>query len=734
MKSSEIMAKFERVKDQYTQKDDDCLKRVKYMRGEYFDNLVEGSTIRDEPKYTNLDGSVDIILNLPQYAVQDAHNLCARDPDILVPPKDDKSERKALKNRKAYIGMYESSGGNWLMQQSSYYEILHGWGIWGALPDLAAKKVKLVSYQAPYCYPVFKLGSQTFLRELYVSWQDSPEAVKAAYPRYQAESISGQDGRFKPGEVANEGEGVTVLIYYDKDWKLEFADGQLVRGVRHNWGFVPFMVVPFQQAPGTLGMGIADQIYGLCAAVNKEISLLYQALYENVNSDTVIYSDDDWDIADRNGRKYIQLSPGDKMEKSTDDVGRVVEGTRMIHDLLNYAGILGSSSASRQGRREGMYISSAYSELSRSLGDKLDNYLRVKGARMSQVFEFAARLAERHFHNTKMEFGGHIDGAPFYIDFKGKDFDKYYRVDVTWPPSILNSANSWLVQWLQLNSAKLASDHTTRTKLGGLIQDPEFEKRQIEEEAFDKAKLDAATQAIIMEVQNQMALQQQQQLAAIQPPQTDTGPESPDVIPFQKKQLEKGRTNETAEGLYGGVRRQSPPVPPVANAGAGGRTSGMSVPGVPGNSPVQPGTSGPPLSVVPSEAPAAGAGAAPDSARGIIDALREVKKVKGSVYLVGEAVAFGAVSPRAPIELAITNPLDKQTLINGATAYRGRLKFIQVDGMPPEPHIHVFDDGVPSKGYEVMGGDESAVQKGEVGQEQGQVPQPLGENLYPEAG
>ena len=642
--------------------------------------------------------------------VGDAHNLCSRDPDILVPPKDDKSEKKALRNRKAYIGMYEASGGNWLMQESSYGEILHGWGVMGVLPNLEKKRPELVTYAAPYSYPVFKLGSQTFMRELFVSWQTTPDTVKAEYPGFDVEPAGSYTG-FLPGEKHRNGEGTTILIYYNENQKMVFADGQLLSGITHNWGFVPFVTIPFQQIPGGLGMGIADQAYGLTIAVNKQLSLLYQALYENVNSDTVIISDDEFDVSDRHGRKIWHLSDGAKMTKATDDVGRVVEGTRMVHDLLNMAGMMGGSSAARQGKREGMYISSAYSELSKGLGDKLDNYLRVKGERMALVFEYAARLSERHFADTKMELGGKLDGAPFSINFKGKDFSEYYRVDVTWPPSILNSANNWIVQWLQLNESKLASKHTTRTKLGGLIQDPEFEKNQVEEETFDKAKLDAAAMAIVQTMQNQLALQQQQQMQEMQqqPPLPSEEPTDPDKIPKQQNQLEKGRTNETAEGLFGGVQGQLPSMPQNGGAGMGGGAGGMPVPGMPGNPPMQPGAANAPLSLVPPEAPAAGGGELPSGevtpVETLIEELRAVKKIKGNVYLLGEPVVVGTITAESKVEIAITNPLDKQTFINALPQYGGRLNFITVEGMPSEPHIHLFDDGKPSTDDRVMGED-----------------------------
>jgi len=670
-------------------------------------------------------------MNLPQFMVSDAHNLCARDPDILVPPRDEKSENKALKNRKAYVGIYEASGGNWLMQESSYAEILHGWGVLGALPNLKKNRVELVSYAAPYCYPVFELGSQMFMRELFVLWQATPATVKAAYPNFEYDGGSSEESRFLPGNAAQKGEGVNVLIYYGKDSKMVFANDQFVSGIRHDWGFVPFTVVPFQQAPGTLGMGIADQAYGITMAVNKQLSLLYQTLHENVNSDTVVYSDDDFDVTDRHGRKVWQMSRDSKMEKATDDVGRVVEGTRMIHDLLSMAGMMGGSSAARQGQREGMYISAAYSELSKGLGDKLDNYLRVKGERMATAFEYAARLAEKHFANTKMELGGKIDGSPFQINFKGKDFDKYYRVDVTWPPAVMNSANNWLVNWLQINKSQLASNHTTRTKLGGLIQDPEFEKKQIEEETFEKAKLDAAATAILMSVQNQMALQQQQQLQSMQQQLPSQESTNPDEIPAQKEQLEKGRTNETAEGLFsGGVQGQLPPVPQVGNAGMGGGTGGMPLQVLPGGAGVQPGEAGSPMPVVPPEASqpmTSTENVVPLEV--LLEELRSVGKVKGSVYLVGEAVAIGSINAESMVELAITEPLDKQTFINALPQYKGRLNFIPTDTMPSEPHVHVFDDGVPSDDDRVMGeGGGYAVPENKIGEEPGQIQKPLGEN------
>ena len=75
---------------------------------------------------------------------------------------------------------------------------------------------------------------------------------------------------------------------------------------------------------------------------------------------------------------------------------------------------------------------------------------------------------------------------------------------------------------------------------------------------------------------------------------------------------------------------------------------------------------------IPSAPRTGGAGPAGLDEMRVIDDLRRVKKLKGGVYLVdvGDTV-----------DIAITDKLDKQTILNAPTmqAYKGRIQFINIE-------------------------------------------------------
>lgn len=679
MNASQVLARFEQVKANYATKDDEIDRIKGYLDGRYYDDFAEGTTLRDEPKYSTIDGTIKLVVNLPFLTVQDNTALAAQDPQIDVPPRDDKSESHALKLKKIHYATYEQSGGNWLMQQSTYYERAYGWSVMGALPNLKDKRVELVSYDPRCCYPVFKLGSKVFLRELFVAWKETPASVKAQYPNFQTDGES-------------EDEKVDVVMYFSEDERAVFADGQLLNGIKHGWGFVPFVVIPCMQTPSGLGIGDVHQTVGLAIAGNKLHNLMYQYIYENVNADTAVFSDDDIDPpVGFQGRKLWKFSRDSRQEKMSDTSGRMLEAFRMISEIQSQHGAISGTSSARMGQREGMYVSGGgQAALMQPLGNRIDNSLRIKAERMSIVFEYALRLYEKHFSNTKLNLYGRMGKIPFEVNFKGKDIKGYYRVNVSWLPAILHDAGNRMIQLLQQNKGRLISNYTTTNLLG--IADPEFEKKQIEEELFAQAKVEGAMQRVI----------QEQAMPQTPPPGLPLQSTNPDEIPYQQQQLEKGRTNETAEGLFG--LRGGGAVPP--GAGAPPASGGQPMP-----MPVLPNGAG----GVPPDATGAGQVLYPDFGGGVIpenigddldtlqelaDAIRNITKIRGQVYIVGKAAATGSITKEDDLELAITNPLDKQTIINALPGLKGRIVFHRLTGEPEEEHLEATPG---TEGYEPAG-------------------------------
>lgn len=95
----------------------------------------------------------------------------------------------------------------------------------------------------------------------------------------------------------------------------------------------------------------------------------------------------------------------------------------------------------------------------------------------------------------------------------------------------------------------------------------------------------------------------------------------------------------------------------------------------------------------------AGYGEEPVTVDEVAAAISQVKKLKGEVYIIGELAKRGQTS--SDIALAITDKLDKQTLINALREWNGRLSFTVVPpGQPPQPNVPVrggATGGVPEE-------------------------------------
>jgi len=646
MDAQQILASFEDVKTKYAIRDSEFDKIKAYLEGRYDDQMQQGSTLRDEPKYQTLDGSVLVTANLPYLTVQDNTALCTQDPIIEVPAKDDSSaaEKSSTRNQKILYATYEHSGGIQLMHDTSLYERAYGWSVLGATPNLKESRIDWTAYSPRYCYPVFKLGNRVFLREMYIHWKESPEAVKDMYPAYKQEGDSETDS-------------VEMTVYFNKDYKIVIAGNQLVSGIRHRWGFVPFVIIPCQPTIDGLGIGDVHQTIGIAIAHNKLLRNMYKYVDENVNADTAVMTDDDLEPpASFAGRNIWKFSRDSDVKKMVSTSGGMGEAFQLLSDFQELHQALTGTSAGRMGMRSGMYVSQKGQDaLSQPLGNRLDAALRIKAERLSLLCEFTLRLYERHFANIKLDLYGRMGRAHFDVSFKGRDIKGHYRTHIRWLPVILSDASNKQIIGLQLLQAKVISKYTYTTRFLPDIIDPNYEDEQIKEETFDAAKLEAASQHILAQTQMADAAEQQKQQMALMPP---TNPINTDLpLPSQKEnlQLEKGRTNETASGMFAAMAgKPNMPTPTGQPMGP------MQVPlqAIQGGMAEQPQM---PMGTIPENV-----GDTLIHLEDVADRIRAVKRIKGKVYLAGMIVMAHNLDPKAgqKLEILITNPLDRQTISN----------------------------------------------------------------------
>jgi hypothetical protein len=170
-----------------------------------------------------------------------------------------------------------------------------------------------------------------------------------------------------------------------------------------------------------------------------------------------------------------------------------------------------------------------------------------------------------------------------------------------------------------------------------------------------------------------------------------------DDVPAEIARIDAAREKRVQAAVAAQQVAQSPTTA-VASMAEQGRTNYGLQQGYMGKTPPMQAPGGLPL-------PKPGTPPAVDVVSQLVDLIREVQNVKGSVYLVGGAV-MGDVSKG--VELAITDPLDKQTILNhvkqAEPIVHGKIKFIVIPDVPQEPYIIIFENGQAGSGYDVQGG------------------------------
>jgi hypothetical protein len=80
----------------------------------------------------------------------------------------------------------------------------------------------------------------------------------------------------------------------------------------------------------------------------------------------------------------------------------------------------------------------------------------------------------------------------------------------------------------------------------------------------------------------------------------------------------------------------------------------------------------------------------------VIQAFSGLSNIAGRVFLVGEIVQTGSAAD--DIEVALTNPADKQPITDGLPQYAGLLHFVSVENEPEEAFIEVTPGAEPTQG------------------------------------
>ena len=288
---------------------------------------------------------------------------------------------------------------------------------------------------------------------------------------------------------------------------------------------------------------------------------------------------------------------------------------------------------------------------------------------------------EAHLFGLMPDSSIDINPKQFSLTLKGKELKGSVRNEVVFSPT--TGTQQKVVMGLQMAGARLVSKKWQRDQHG--IWDNAAMEEEIVSETINDAVLQGMVQAII---------------------QTgDAGQEDAVAAEDRAFALLQGKTTpDTSQptplvGAPGGVPPGGVGQPPAGGA-----------PALPPGPPSAQGGPPPALGAPPQGTEIDTGGEEVISLAEAIAAFQLID-VEGEVWLVGEIVQQGATSE--DIEVDVTEPGDRQTLVSELPQYRGRLFFRVITTVPDEPFVEVTPgadttpggpEGIPDSDAELLAG------------------------------
>jgi hypothetical protein len=618
--------------------------------------------------------------------------------NVLTPPVGYKGLRKeetcralADQNEKFFYGLWEQNRVSRHFNKQSWYLPLMGCCFQGVAPDFDAKTIRFMTRSPEHAFPIFDAEFDN-LEAVIFKW-DVP--VTDAERQYGPQVLSLVDtgagragnllkGMTRFGAKRPTNPNIQVVQYWDQDSKTTLVGGHQIQQVKHNLGFCPWVMTPFYLIPDwPYGKGVIEGNVSLFQKLNMLDSLELQAIIENVFSRLVIINPavapEDIDngpggvipVGQGGDVKWVGPPPittdlSNSMGRSMDFLQR---GTHLPGSM--YGDGVASAITTGKAQHESMMPTGNIVEYVQS--NIADSWERIN--------EYALDMTQTIFPTRKVVYFGRQYTSQgwaaaleqpkrFMQTIQGDELQDWARHELSFQP--LLNMHEKVVMGLQLGGGGLVSKRWQRDQIG--IVDNNAMQDEILAEALQDQKL-----AALMGMAQQGAI-------------------TPDGVEQAFYAMEKGGSAGGAPGagmpppLPGGPGPGMPPMggPPVGLP-PGGPPPGPAMGGPPG-----PGGQTLPVALNPGESPPTpGMPSPPASAPqgqftldGAVSDFARIKKLKGRVFLVGEIVVKGATD--GPIEVDVTDPIDKQTIINGLPdEYHGQLQFHTVPGEPEEQHVEV---------------------------------------------
>ena len=587
------------------------------------------------------------------------------------PPETDTRRAQATRKERFLYGAWSMGNMDLIFTKMGWYLPLMGDCFLGVHPDFDKHLPSPLVRSPEFAYPIPSFDKQSE-QAIVFSWKVAESVAARNFVDYQApvERLRAQRrGLFKRGQPSEP--MVEILEYTDADelhrWiahssaaagkEPETVEAQEVNGVVHDFGFNLWQHLKFIDVPDEVwGHGAVEQAVNLNEMGNALYSLMFQAVIENVFPRMVL-------IDPAKAPEEIETGPGAVipinqcgdvrwLHPPTQALGMQEQFSNLnTHNIKEASGMpevqFGQSPATS------IVTGKAVNELQGAGTGSMVEMVQGVGIGNGIVSwnEKAIELTRRLFRDDSIYLYGAAytsfhDLVPqhFALTLKGKEIVGSPRNDVIFAPAL--NPHEKLVMNLQGLGAGLWSKKYVREQHGMPDNDA------MVEEIFAETAEDAVLGAFVTALQ------------------AEPTPETAERTELQAAGYLAGRTTGPS-GPAGA------PHPLVGPAGA--------LPAVPPQGALPPGAQAPAQGQAPAQAPAAQSQSI--NVQEAIAAFQGLAGISGRVFLVGEIVERGQTDQ--DVEVMVTEPADRQTIVSGLPQYQGRLSFHVSSGEPNERFVEV---------------------------------------------
>lgn len=628
------------------------------------------------------------VWNLQKPIVDQSVMFLARLPQLIVPPPKLGIPNAGLKADKQEKILYSMWDRNHMVHKHglmAFYMSCFGTSVEFVRPD-EYLKLPIVQVRHPgTCYPQPKGEGVREWDFVLFHWRESLSTARRRFPKD------------KPAPDIKKAFGtqeVDVIEYMDANEYILCVGEQLARYKAHDFGYVPCRVTPAIETGELFGPCEIDQLIATNIYLNLLMTKLADALEENLYPMTFFIGNDPVPITTGPG-SYSWLPEGTQAHR--------LDPVHIPPELFNQVGIVedfvrthANWPRAMSGQVDGGYATgkaiqrmqapSSGQAAIRQMNMSYD--LMMCNQYMLQMLDGIWPKEQYSMQTMAPTTAGSAPGREpaMAVEFvPEQDINGYYINQVKYSIWGLDFDSS-VVSALQLQGAGVMSKLSILNNLPGM-DDASGELAQVRQDKRDDMELEIELKQRLLQAETEAAIAQQQ--AAMQ-----GGAASAGTAPSSA---------EAAAGPTGPMAQEVMPGGPVAMNAASTQVMGVGEPLVGKESfplpyaEVQP--YGQALSAMGADVggsaqPVEETAPEPDTitADEVAQALSQVQKLRGAAYLLGRIAQYGE-TPNW-IEIGITDPLDKATIINAPSMqpYHGNLDITILKGNIPQGAIPVIEE------------------------------------------